>query len=92
NYENPHLIDLFDEDGNKVVFEHLDTIKIDEDEYIVCIPYDDDEDEVTEVAMFKIDMIADDESALSQVIDEDLAENIYAQFQERNADLFDFED
>ncbi|MEG2670358.1 MAG: DUF1292 domain-containing protein, partial [Oscillospiraceae bacterium] len=82
NYENPHLIDLFDEDGNKVVFEHLDTIKIDEDEYIVCIPYDDDEDEVTEVAMFKIDMIADDESALSQVIDEDLAENIYAQFQE----------
>ena len=24
--ENPYLIDLFDQDGNKTVFEHLDTV------------------------------------------------------------------
>lgn len=25
--ENPHLIDLTDEDGNTVTFEHLDTVQ-----------------------------------------------------------------
>ena len=67
--ENPYLIDLFDEDGNKTVFEHLDTVKYKDDEYVVCIPYDDEEDEVTEVVIFLIDEDEQGEEILSQVFE-----------------------
>ena len=39
--ENPHLIDLIDEDGTTVTFEHLDTVRYQDNDYAVCIPYDD---------------------------------------------------
>lgn len=90
--ENPNVLELIDEDGNTVPFEHLDTVRISGDDYIVCIPYDDDEEEVTEIALFKIDKDVNSEDCLSQVIDENLAERIYREFKKRNADKFDFED
>ena len=40
--ENPYLIDLFDQDGNKTVFEHLDTVLYKDNEYVICIPYDEE--------------------------------------------------
>ena len=43
--ENPYLIDLFDQDGNKTVFEHLDTVLYKDNEYVICIPYDEEEEE-----------------------------------------------
>ncbi len=92
NIENENLIDLFDEDGTKVTFEHLDTIRLGESDYIICIPFDDDEEEVTEIAMFKIIEAGEEESCLEQVIDEDIASEVYEIFKERNGDMFDFED
>lgn len=91
-FENENLIDLFDEDGTKVTFEHLDTIRIEDTDYIVCIPYDEEEEEVTEIAMFQIDKDENSEDCLTQVFEDALAEQIYAEFKSRNADLFDFED
>ncbi len=91
--ESPYVIELIDDDtGETVPFEHLDTVRIKEDDYIVCIPYDDEETEVTEVVMFKIDKDENSEDCLSQVVDEDLAEEIYGEFKKRNADKFDFAD
>lgn len=90
--ENSNVIDLIDEDGNTVPFEHLDTVRIENDDYIICIPYDDSEEEVTEIAMFKIDKDAESEDCLSQVVDDELAGRIYAEFKKRNTDKFDFED
>lgn len=92
NYENEYLVDLYDEDGNMVTFEHLDTIQLGGSDYIVCIPYDDDEEDVTEVAMFKVVEADDDESCLEQVVDADTAAAVYEIFKERNTDKFDFED
>lgn len=89
---NPHLIDLIDEDGNTVKFEHLDTVKVGGSEYIICIPFDDDEEEVTEIAIFKIDKDKNSEDCLSQVTDDELASRIYDEFKRRNLDKFDFED
>ncbi len=89
--ENSNLIDLIDEEGNTVPFEHLDTVQIDGDDYIICIPYDDEEEEVTEIALFKIDKDADSEDCLSQVVDDALANRIYEEFKKRNRDRFDFE-
>lgn len=89
---NQHLIDLIDEDGNTVTFEHLDTFKVGGGEYIICIPFDDDEEEVTEIAIFKIDKDKNSEDCLSQVTDDELASRIYDEFKRRNLDKFDFED
>ena len=36
--ENQNILELVDEDGNTVPFEHLDTVQIDGEDYIVCIP------------------------------------------------------
>lgn len=89
--ENPYLIDLFDEDGNKTVFEHLDTVKYKDDEYVICIPYDDEEDEVTEVVIFLIDEDEQGEEILSQVFEPEILSAVYELFKDRNADQFEFE-
>ena len=89
--ENQNILELVDEDGNTVPFEHLDTVQIDGEDYIVGIPYNEEEEEVTEIVLFKIDKAAESEDCLSQVVDENLAERIYQEFKKRNADQFDFE-
>ena len=81
--ENQNILELVDEDGN--------TVQIDGEDYIVCIPYNEEEEEVTEIVLFKIDKAAESEDCLSQVVDENLAERIYQEFKKRNADQFDFE-
>ena len=90
-YENPHLIDLYDEDDNKVTFEHLDTIQWKGTTYIICIPYDDEEEEVTEIVIFRINT-ENEEDCLEQVEDPVILDKVYTQFKERNQDLFEFED
>ena len=83
--ENQNILELVDEDGNTVPFEHLDTVQIDGEDY------NEEEEEVTEIVLFKIDKAAESEDCLSQVVDENLAERIYQEFKKRNADQFDFE-
>ena len=89
--ENQNILELVAEAGNTVPVEHLDTVQIDGEDYIVCIPYNEEEEEVTEIVLFKIDKAAESEDCLSQVVDENLAERIYQEFKKRNADQFDFE-
>lgn len=94
NYDeqNPYIIELIDDETDETVpFEYLDTVRIDNDDYIVCIPYDEDSVEVAEVALFKIDEDENREDCLSQVTDDDLANQIYDEFKKRNADKFEFE-
>lgn len=89
--ENPYLIDLFDEDGNKTVFEHLDTVLYKDDEYVICIPYDEDEEEVSEIVIFKTETDEDGEAVLAQVVDGGVMSAVYDIFRDKNADKFDFE-
>lgn len=89
--ENPHLVDLIDEDGNTVTFEHLDTVQYQGKDYVICIPYDDEEEVVTEVVIFLIHKDKE-EDCLEQVEDTNILAAVYALFQERNADMFEFED
>ena len=89
--ENEFLIDLFDEDGNKKVFEHLDTVMYKDDEYMLFIPYNDEESEADEVVIFKVEPDGD-ESALLQVTDPAVLSGVYEVFKERNADKFEFQE
>lgn len=88
--ENPYLIELTDEDGETVTFEHLDTVQYKGKEYVVFIPYNDDEEEVDEVVIFQI--LDQEEDCLEQVEDPEILSAVYDLFRERNKDLFDFED
>jgi len=93
NHEN--YVIFTDDDGNDMEFEHLDTINADKKIYIVCVPVpaeDQSEEEIEEVIIFEA--LKDDEGVdyFEQVEDELILESVYAEFQERNQDLFDFED
>lgn len=89
--ENEYLIDLYDEEGNKKEFEHLDTVLYKNDEYVICIPYDEDESEVSEIVIFRTVEDKNGEAALSQVLEPDVLSAVYDIFRDRNADKFDFE-
>ena len=89
--ENSHLVDLIDEDGNTVTFEHLDTVQYKGKDYIVCIPYDEEEETVTEVVIFRIHQ-EKEEDCLEQVEDPALLSAVYELFKERNGDQFEFQE
>lgn len=95
NEENDFLVDLFDDEGNMKTVEHLDTVQVDGVDYVICVPYNEDEsedDEAEEVIILKMETDENGEKIL--VPDEDLEtlDRAYEIFKERNADLFDFED
>ena len=91
--EDNFLVDLFDDEGNKQTFEHLDTVQVNGDDDVICIPYKEEEDdEVDEVIILKIDGVQDGESVLVPEEDLEILDKAYELFKERNADLFDFED
>ncbi len=88
--ENPYLIELTDEDGETVTFEHLDTVQHKGKEYVIFIPYNDDEEEVDEVVIFQI--LDQEEDCLEQVEDPEILSAVYDLFKERNKEMFNFED
>ena len=95
NFENnEYLVDLFDDEGNKQTFEHLDTVQVNGADYVICIPYKEEEDdEVDEVLILKMEAAEDGEgSILIPETDLEVLDKAYELFKERNADLFDFED
>ncbi len=102
NYENKNienideeefLIDLFDEDGNKQTFVHLDTVKVGEAEYVICVPdVEVEDDEVEEVVILKMEKDEDGEYILVAEEDEDILDRAYEIFRERNEEDFDWVD
>ena len=92
--ENEYLVDLFDDEGNKQTVVHLDTVQVDGNDYVICIPYkeDDDEEEVDEVFILKMVTREDGTYELAYEEDLEILDRAYEEFKERNADQFDFED
>ena len=91
--ENDFLVDLYDDDGNKQTVEHLDTVQVDGSDYVICIPYKEEEDdEVDEVIILKMEYDENDDYILVPEEDLEILDRAYELFKERNADLFDFED
>lgn len=94
--ENDFLVDLFDDEGNKQTFEHLDTVQVNGNDYVICIPYKTDEEiedgEVDEVVILKMETDENDEYILIPEEDSKILDKAYELFRERNEDLFDWED
>lgn len=86
------IVELFDEDGNIVRFEHLLTVRYKEDEYVVLSPVDDIDDmEEDEVLILRIDT-QDGEEVYVTVEDDDVLENVFAEFERAMEEEEDAED
>lgn len=94
--ELDNIVILNDEERNEVKFEFLDLIELDEEEYVVLLPVDDEgEEDEGEVVILKVedndDEESDEESYVS-VDDEETLNKVFEIFKEKFKNDFDFVD
>lgn len=89
----PLIVSVIDEDGEEHIFEELDTIETDDNEYVALLPvYDDDiTDEDGELIILKRNYDGD-EIYLEPIEDEDEFMKIGRMFEDRLSDMFEFND
>ena len=89
----PVIVSVVDEEGEEHIFEELDIIEFDNKEYVALLPVYDDEvvDENGELIILMRNY-NDDEIFLEPIEDEDEFMKIGKMFEERLADMFDFDD
>jgi len=89
-----NIVVLVDENGENVEFEHLDTIEMDGSEYVVLLPLEEgnDDGEVDEVIILKIERNDDGEDTFITVEDENILNEVFEEFKERMEEFADFEE
>lgn len=89
----PLIVSVVDEDGTEHTFEELDTIELDDKEYVALLPiYDDDvTDEEGELIILLRNYDGDD-IYLEPIEDEAEFMRIGQMFEERLSDIFEFDD
>lgn len=85
--EQSDIITLSDENGNDVEFEFLDLINLNDADYAVLLPTDENEDEVV---ILRVEDDGEFENYVS-VDDVEILDAVFKIFKERFADVFDFE-
>lgn len=89
----PVIVSVVDEEGEEHIFEELDILEIDDKEYVALLPVYDEEvmDEDGELIIL-IRNYDDNDIYLEPIEDEDEFMKIGKMFEERLADMFDFND
>ncbi|MBQ7668764.1 MAG: DUF1292 domain-containing protein [Clostridia bacterium] len=87
--ELDNIVVLTDDTGKDTEFEWLDTVEMDNNQYIVLLPTDDENAE--EVIILKMEVENEEENFIA-VEDEDELNKVYDIFKERNKENFDFVD
>ncbi len=89
----PIIVSVVDEDGAEHTFEELDTLEIDDKEYVALLPVYDDEvsDEDGELIIL-LRTYDGDEIYLEPIEDESEFMRIGQMFEDRLSDMFEFED
>ena len=91
--ERDDLVILVGEDGEEVEFEHIDTIEMNGNEYVVLIPATEQEDEeVDEVVILKVEHNDDGEDSFVTVDDEEELNNVFEEFKTRMEEEYEFEE
>jgi len=105
--ERDDLIILIDENGEEVEVEHIDTIALGDNEYVVLLPKDDtdfsdeecdfdcdDCDEEEEVVILKVEISEDGEETFVAIEDEDEQNAVFEVFTKRieEAEYDEFDD
>ncbi len=93
--ELDNIVILNDEEGNEVKFEFLDLVELDDEEYVVLLPVNDEgEEDEGEVVILKVEDTDNDseEESYVSVDDEAVLNQVFEIFKEKFKDEFDFED
>lgn len=90
--ERDDIVVLIGEDGEEVEFEHLDTIEMNGNEYVILLPLDGQDDEVDEVVILKVDHNEDGEDAFVTVDDEEELNEVFEEFKERMEEEYDLDE
>ena len=85
-----NMIRLNDEDGNETLFEFLDLIVYDNQEYVVLLPAGDDGGD--EVVILRLEEVDDETESYVSVDDEDTLNAVFEIFKEKFKDEFNFID
>ena len=96
NEELDNIVILNDDEGNEVQFEFLDLVELDNEEYVVLLPINDDgEEDEGEVVILKIEDNEDEnseEESYVSVEDEAILNQVFEIFKEKFKNDFDFVD
>lgn len=93
--ERDDIVVLVDENGEEVEFEHIDTIEMNDNEYVVLAPYLEDESEETEeeeIIILKVDHNENGEDSFVTVEDEEELDAVFEEFQSRMEEEFGSEE
>ena len=77
------IITFTDEEGNDIDFQILDALTVDEKQYLVVMPCEDEESEDVGVVILEI-KDEDGEEVYDTVIDDELAEKVFQEFKKAN--------
>lgn len=90
--ERDDLVVLVDDNGDEVEFEHLDTIEMNETEYVVLLPVIQEDEETDEVVILKLQHGDDSEDSFISVEDDDELKLVFDEFKTRMEDEYEFEE
>lgn len=92
--ERDDIVVLVDEDGEEVEFEHIDTIEMNYNEYVVLAPLDriDPDQEDEEVVILKVEHSEDGDDSFITIDDDDELDEVFDEFQSRMEEEYGLED
>ncbi len=93
--ERDDIVVLIDEDGEEVEFEHIDTIEMHDNEYVVLAPLDEDQEndqEEEEVIILKVEHNENGEDSFVTIEDDDELDEVFNEFQSRMEEEFGSDD
>lgn len=92
----PDIVSVVDEDGVEHIFEELDRIETDDGKYVALLPVYDDAQEILdsdgELIILAVNEDEDGEIYLEPIEDDALFDEIGKIFEDRLADMFEFDD
>lgn len=95
--EKDDIVVLVDENGEEVEFEHIDTIEMNDNEYVVLAPYSEEETEEQEqdeeeIVILKVEHNEDGEDSFVTIEDEEELDTVFEEFQARMEEEFGTEE
>lgn len=85
--ERDDIVVLVDENGDEVEFEHIDSFEMNDNEYVVLAPLDEeideDREEEEEVIILKVEHNEDGEDSYVTIEDDNELDEIFNEFQSR---------
>ncbi len=91
----PDIVSIVDEDGKEHIFEELDRIETDKGRYVALLPLPETPDQITEDDNELIILKVEEEKGetyLCPIEDDEEFNEVGQAFEERLADMFDFEE